>query len=346
VPCVLQPGLSVFSISVQDPKAAGNTHNSRYIVYYVRPFYTLPWFYGTLAGSLALLAGGVYEVKRHRRRLLSRRRFNPYVAGAPVLQDELFFGREQLLKVVLQSIHNNSIMLYGERRIGKTSFQHFLKKRLSQLDDPEYDFYPVFIDLQGVPQERFFATMRDEIFREIPFVLDGALPSPADGSAYDYRELVEDIRRVLKILEARTDKKVKLVLQMDEVDQLNSYDPRINQRLRSLFMRNFSENLAAVVSGIAIQKRWEGEGSPWYNFFEEIEVKPLRPEDAERLIERPIRGKFKLEKGVTERVLSSTGCKPYLIQKMCIALVNRMHDEGRQRITLDDVKAVGQPVEV
>jgi tetratricopeptide (TPR) repeat protein len=344
----LRPGVSVFSVSAEDPAVAGSVQTSRYLVYYVAPFYTNAWFLGSLGVLIAALFGGIYGRKRHRRSVQSKRRFNPYVAGAPVLQDDMFFGREELFKSILQSVHNNSIMLFGERRIGKTSFQHHLKKKLARLDDPEYSFYAVFIDLQGVPQDRFFVTLRDEIFRELAPLLGGAQPgsAPSDGSPYDYRELVDDIRNVLKILEARSAKKVKLVLQMDEVDQLNSYDPRINQRLRSLFMRNFSEKLAAVVSGVSIQKRWEGEGSPWYNFFEEIEVKPLRREDAAKLIERPIQGTFKLEKGVTDRIIEITDCKPYLIQKLCITLINRMHDEGRRTVTVADIDAVGRDVEL
>ena len=97
---------------------------------------------------------------------------------------------------------------------------------------------------------------------------------------------------------------MKLVLLMDEVDELNDYDPRINQKLRSLFMKSFAENLVSVVSGVEIKKHWEREGSPWYNFFEEIEVKPFRREDAVELIERPIRGVFKLEDGVVDRILA------------------------------------------
>lgn len=344
----LRPGLSLFTVKATDPADPDKSQTSQYPVYYVIPFYKAKWFWGFVGGFTLLTAATYYGLRQRRLRQHSKRRFNPYVAGAPVLQEELFFGREQLLKRVLQSVHNNSIMLYGERRIGKTSFQHFLKRRLARLDDPEYSFYPVYVDLQGVPEERFFSTLRDEVYREYAPILPGVQGNTGSrpDSAYDYRDFVEDIREALKALRARTKKKVKLVLQMDEVDQLNGYDPRVNQRLRSLFMRDFAENLAAVVSGVAIQKRWEGEGSPWYNFFEEIEVPPLVPEDATRLIELPVKGKFKLEKGVAERVISATGCKPYLIQKICIALINRMHDAGRREVLVEDVDVVGRFMEI
>ncbi len=95
-------------------------------------------------------------------------------------------------------------------------------------------------------------------------------------------------------------------------------------------------------SAVAIKKQWQREGSPWYNFFEEIEIKPFRREDAAELIEKPIRGIFKLEDGLTDRIIEITEGKPYLIQKLCIALVNRLYEQGRRRITLDDVEAVGR----
>ena len=81
---------------------------------------------------------------------------------------------------------------------------------------------------------------------------------------------------MLKVLGGRTTKHVKLVLLIDEVDELNDYDPRVNQRLRSLFMRAFADRLVSVVSGVSIKKQWEREGSPWYNFFQEIEVPTAR----------------------------------------------------------------------
>jgi AAA+ ATPase superfamily predicted ATPase len=259
----------------------------------------------------------------------------------------MFLGREALLSQILQTIHNNSILLYGERRIGKTSLQHHLKKRLQQMQDPKFAFFPVFIDLQGTPQERFFWTLGHELFHELGPLLDGKLEGrgPKDGEDYPYETFVRDVRDVLKVLRERNQKMVKVVLLIDEVDELNDYDPRINQKLRSLFMKNFAENLAAVVSGVGIKKQWESEGSPWYNFFEEIEVRPFSAKDAVELIEKPIRGIFTLSPDVVDRIVQKTNCKPYLIQKVCIALVNRLHAEGRRRITVADVDAVGRAAE-
>jgi hypothetical protein len=97
---------------------------------------------------------------------------------------------------------------------------------------------------------------------------------------------------------------------------------------------------------VGIKKRWESEGSPWYNFFEEIEVKPFQRQDAERLIREPIRGIFTVEKGVVDEIIERTDCRPFQIQKWCIALVNRLHEERRRRITLADVEAVDRLSEV
>jgi len=58
---------------------------------------------------------------------------------------------------------------------------------------------------------------------------------------------------------------------------------------------------------------------------------------------RPIRGMFKLDRGVENKIMSITGGKPYLIQKVCISLVSRLHEQHRRRITMADVEAVGRP---
>jgi tetratricopeptide (TPR) repeat protein len=341
VESTLAPGLATFRLVATDSEEL--ISSSEYAVIYARPSYRAPWFYGLLLGSGVLVSAALLWRRSRRRKRLRSRRFNPYIAGAPVLDDDMFFGRHDLVDRILQTIHNNSLLIYGERRIGKTSIQHQVKKRLLELDDPHYEFHPVFVDLQGTPETRFFQTIADDIFHDLAPVLDGLSPGKDTTGDYSYRDFVRDVHAVIKTLKNRTSKKAKLVLLIDEVDELNDYDPRINQKLRSLFMKSFAENLAAVVSGVEIKKHWEREGSPWYNFFEEIKVEPLGPQEARELIERPISRMFKLDGGVVQRIISLTGGKPYLIQKLCISLVTRLHVQNRRKITIADVEAVGRP---
>jgi AAA+ ATPase superfamily predicted ATPase len=72
---------------------------------------------------------------------------NPYVAGSPIRGQEMFFGRdnvfEWLREHLIGQFQDNAIVLYGERRTGKTSILYQIPRRL---DDPSY--IPVLIDLQ------------------------------------------------------------------------------------------------------------------------------------------------------------------------------------------------------
>jgi hypothetical protein len=336
----LAGGPSTYNLVATDN--AGLSTSAEYTVVYNVPFYRSPWFRLTIVILPLAALGFVWAQRTRRRRQLVKRRFNPYIAGAPVLEREMFFGRDQLIERILQTIHNNSLLLYGERRIGKTTLQHHLRRRLQRLDDPHYEFFPVYIDLQGTPESQFFSTLAEDVFHELAPVLGGLQPGeglPPDA-VYGYRELVADLRKVFKVLEERSSKRVKLVLLIDEVDELNAYDPRVNQRLRSLFMKSFADNLVAVVSGVEIRKQWDKEGSPWYNFFEEVEVTPIDRDHAVELITKPMGGIFKIGPEVIDRILELTDRKPYLVQRLCIALVNRMYEEGRRQVTIADVEAV------
>ncbi len=337
----LEPGVTTLRLVAMDAETL--TSSAEYTVVYLKPFFRAAWFYGALAALLAVAAGALLTVRARRRLRLRRRRFNPYMAGAPVLDGKLFFGREQLLERILQTLHNNSLLLHGERRIGKTSLQHQLKKRLEALEDPAYEFFPVYIDLQGTREEHFFATLGEEIFDELAPALGGLEPSAPFSTAYSYRNLVADLRAILKTLRAHTDKRVRLVLLIDEVDELNDYDPKVNQKLRSLFMKSFAEELVAVVSGVAIKREWDREGSPWYNFFEEIDVGPFTPEHARELVEEPIRGVFQLEDDVVERIVELTEGRPYRIQRLCMKLISRAYELKRSSISVADVEEIGDP---
>jgi tetratricopeptide (TPR) repeat protein len=314
--------------------------NRRLRFYETRAF--LP---SALAAALGLVGTGL-GIQRIRRSRAIRRRFNPYIAGAPVLEDDMFFGRQKLMARILNVLHHNSLMITGERRIGKTTFLYHLKKALEVDTGTEYKFFPVFTDLQGVPESAFFHTVvadAVDALRLSPATLSGLRFKP-ELDKYDGRDFSHDLQRVIEELKTRTDRRVKLALLIDEVDVLNEYSERVNQRLRSIFMKTFSEHLVAIMSGVGVKRTWKSEGSPWYNFFDEVELKAFSREEAEALIRRPVEGIFRFDQDAVEAIVTHSEMKPFFVQKFCIHAINLMLEEGRSAVRLADVEAVREAV--
>lgn len=335
----LRAGATALTVVATD--SAGLSSRSQYAVIYQPPWFLSPWLYAASGASLGLGAAGLVAYRRRKLRYRRERKFNPYIAGRPIFDESLFYGREPLVQRILQTVPNNSLLLHGERRIGKTSLLHQVERRLEALDDPTYVFHPVYVDLQGTPEERFFATLADQTFEALAPRVGGIDREPALGRpGYSHHDLVRELHVLIKRLKELSPKEVKVVLLIDEVDELNDYDPRVSQSLRSLFMKRFAENLAAVVAGVRIRKEWEKEGSPWYNFFEEIEVDAISAQEAQRLVLEPVRGLFRFEAGTAERIVAAAGGKPFQIQRRCLALVQRLHEEGRRTVTQADVDAL------
>ena len=276
-----------------------------------------------------------------------RRRFNPYIAGAPVLDEDMYYGRQKLTARMLSTLHRNSLMITGERRIGKTTFLHHLLKVLANDEGGDWQFFPVFVDLQGVPERTFFHALMTEVVDalEVSPETRSSLRLRHESDGYEAREFSHDLKRVIEELKTRTRRRVKLALLIDEVDVLNEYSESVNQRLRGIFMKSFSENLVAVMSGVGIRRRWKSEVSPWYNFFDEIEIDPFSREEAEALIREPVGGVFRWKTEAVERILELSRLRPYLVQKHCVHAVNSMLEHGRSTIRLEDVEAARTAVE-
>ncbi len=335
----LEPGMNAIEVVAFD--TGGLTKEISFSIRRRLRFHETRWFLpSAAAGALGLLGLG-WGTHAVRRRRAMKRRFNPYIAGAPVLDDDMFYGREKLTARMLSTLHRNSLMITGERRIGKTTFLHHLKRVLAGDEGGEWRFFPVFVDLQGVPEQSFFHALMAEAVDalELSPATRQALRFTPEPEGYDARDFSHDLQQVIAELRTRTSRKVKLALLIDEVDVLNEYSESVNQRLRGIFMKSFSENLVAVMSGVGIRRRWKSEASPWYNFFDEIELLPFSREEAEALVREPVAGVFRWRPEAVERVLELSHLRPYLVQKLCVHSVNHMLESGRSTIRPEDVDA-------
>ncbi len=316
----------------------------------VSPSFFLPWLRAVLiAFPLSLLFGfgGSAILKRRRRRRAVARGFNPYIAGTPILEENMFFGREKLLSQILSTLHHNSLLLHGERRIGKTSLLHGIYRHLKLLDDPEYEFLPVLIDLEGTPEDGFFGLLMSEITSQLDERIAGVDlrfdPTRARGG-YAGTDFVRDLRAIVRHLRKTSQRHPKLILLLDEVDVLNTFSNRTNQRLRSLFMKTFARHLGLVMAGVRISKEWDSEGSPWFNFFEEIPVRPLAMAEIRELVVKPVAGIYTYEEEAVQEIVTLAEGRPYIVQKLCIACVSRVAEEKRIKILVEDVVATARHI--
>jgi hypothetical protein len=198
-----------------------------------------------------------------------------------------------------------------------------------------------------VPERAFFYALMAEVADTIDLSAEtrGALRLRPESAGYEARDFSHDLKRVIEELKTRTRRRVKLALLLDEVDVLNEYSESVNQRLRGIFMKSFSENLVAVMSGVGIRRRWKSEVSPWYNFFDEIELAPFSREEAEALVREPVAGVFRWKPEAVERILELSRLRPYLVQKYCVHSLNHMLEEGRSTVRLADVETARVVVE-
>jgi AAA+ ATPase superfamily predicted ATPase len=275
------------------------------------------------------------------------RKFNPYISGGPIREPDMFFGREELLKKIINTLHNNSIMIHGPRRIGKTSLLYQLANRLRAASDPDYAFIPALIDLEGTAQEEFFHTLMEEILEDCQPYLTEKLSlayNEKGGRAYTHRDFARDLSTLIGYLQQNSDKEIRLILLLDEVDVMNRYDQLVQQQLRRIFMKTFARNLGAVVAGVHINKEWDRLESPWYNLFLEMELPPLSREEAIRLIKEPVKGVYSYEDEAVEAIWEYSQGHPQLVQQLCLEAVNRLLQEGRSRVTKADVESVYQEI--
>ncbi len=355
----LRPGMYTFLVQAIDEDGNYSDPPAAVQIQVLPPptEFTVPlvkWTLPRVAGIAFMLITGLFLLSLvyivvgflHRRRRVRQaieRHFNPYVAGTPIMDEDLFFGREDQLKRLLSILHYNSVMVHGERRIGKTSLLRQLAIHLKRVDDPDYFFIPVFVDLEGTPEEEFFYSLMDTILIGLD---EGGYPIPPKQkltismkkpAEYTDRDFRRDMRRTIATLqEVAPGKHLRLILLLDEIDTINRYSSRTQQQLRRLFMENFAPFVGAVVAGVNISKEWDREESPWYNLFTEMKLQPFSRADAEALIREPVRGFYEFDEDAVEFIWKHSKGKPHRIQQLCLEAVNSMLDAKRSRVTIDD----------
>lgn len=159
---------------------------------------------------------------------------NPYIAGNPVGGTPNFIGRADILREVLRVMrhpHQNLIVLYGQRRIGKTSVLQQLAASLPT----EGHYYPIYFDLQDKASWPLSRVLTD-LARAISYELaqQGPPELRATGPLLSDEEPVRAFQETwLPAILQRLPEGHSIVLLFDEFDVLA--DPKGGQAGADLF---------------------------------------------------------------------------------------------------------------
>ncbi|MBW4593538.1 MAG: ATP-binding protein [Brasilonema angustatum HA4187-MV1] len=272
---------------------------------------------------------------------------SPYIIGVPLtLEQEIFTGRDDIGTRIEQLILDRRrppLLLYGQRRMGKTSLLNNLGKLLPN------SIIPLFIDLQSAPSS---ASNNAGFLYNLA---KGMINSAKKQSALTLPSLTrEDLEKdpftcfdewLDKVEEALQDNTA--LLSLDEFEVLDSaitkgrFDEQdVLGMLRHLIQhRPRFKVLLAGSHTIEEYQRW----ASYLINVQVVHISYLKKDEARQLIERPIKDfTLRYEPDAVERVLQLTRCHPFLVQLLCgeiVALKNEQDTSVRRLAILADVEA-------
>jgi len=258
---------------------------------------------------------------------------NPYVAGPPIQDERKFFGHQDTLDWVAQGLRNpttNSLVLFGQRGIGKTTLLLQLGRTL-----PADTFLPVYFDLYG----RASSTLGQVLVDLTNAVTEQAGLEQYDPEAFDDRGLFFS-RTFLPQVYAALGQNRRLVFLLDEFDVL---DEATEEELPAMaaakslfrFMRRVMTQDSRPAFVFAIGRRIDDLALDFTATFKASlvrEVWVLDRESAEAIVRQaespgqPGRnGALRFTNQAVDRILSLTSCHPYLTQLLCQQIWERAY---------------------
>ncbi len=264
---------------------------------------------------------------------------NPYIPGQPVKSKDMFFGREDVFDFLRQYLagayQDNTVMLYGQRRTGKTSILYQLLLDPGRIGP---DYVPVLISLEGLQDVETNAGIFLEIAAAIAVKLKLDIPAANkfDSANHYFRHtFLGEAKQHLG--------KQKLLLMIDEYEVLEaSVDnphPAVNttlfHQLRHL-MQHY-DWLSFILVGS--HKLEELNPAYWKEFTDTIyqTISFLDAESAGNLIQEPARrASIAYNAQAVEQLLALSGCHPYFLQALCQSAFARGISRGA--ITEPDVE--------
>ncbi|MDI6768247.1 MAG: AAA family ATPase [Anaerolineales bacterium] len=269
---------------------------------------------------------------------------NPYIAGAPVVETRMFFGREDVFDWTQNSLTgqyaDHTLVIHGQRRVGKTSVLKQLGNRL-----PE-KYIPVFFDLQGrthTTLDRFLWWLAREIVRVLKQERGIEIPVPEKEDFTADLEYFENkfLSGLRPILGDNT-----LLLTFDEFDNLEESEVKkeLARPLVDYLRRLMGEAGMSFIFSIGSSgRKLENMQASYTEFFKTALYKKisfLSRDQTSHLVAKPVEGVLEYERPAVDMIFETAFGHPYFTQLMCHELFARCQRTEQRKIAKVDVESV------
>jgi len=279
---------------------------------------------------------------------------NPYVVGDPV-SGRLFVGRNDLFNRIAgiwaAKPNPDSIILYGHRRMGKSSILRNLSAAA-----PEGSLI-TYIDLMGEAAfvqsiADFLLGVADKIQATLQRALPEAAPPLPDPSHFSTQASARIYfeRFMGQVREALAGRKFFLVLDEFEALEKAVQEGKLDANIYPYLRARTQEPWITLVMGgkHTLDEMTRDYEQPFHGSYTNLHVSYLSHSAAAQLIANPAED-FDLDYApeAIERIITATGGQPYLIQLVCQQAVELLNHElfdrnqdRDDRVTLSDIETV------
>lgn len=272
---------------------------------------------------------------------------NPFVFGNPVGErfENVFMGRrdivQQLEASVLGSAHPPTLLLYGPRRMGKSS----ILKQLPKLLGP--DFAVADIDCQRPAVTESSAGLLAMMTRAISagikrWQIDIIPLGRNDFGDAPFGVFDDWLQKVEQAVEARSSDSLRILWCLDEFERLQeSLDAGWGGKVLDQ-LRHTLQHRPLFVLLFCGSHTFEEQGPAWTDRFisaRRLRVSFLPREDLLPLLTQPCEG-FDLtyEPGALDAALDATAGQPFLTQAVGFELVQYLNEDERKVASVADIE--------
>jgi GTP diphosphokinase / guanosine-3',5'-bis(diphosphate) 3'-diphosphatase len=266
---------------------------------------------------------------------------NPY--GSGIAEGSRFYGREvereRVLGFLRNKTQNVAILLWGQRRIGKTSFVLRLKEQAAGI------YLPIYIDLQGLKDASTAMFLHRLMDRISQVFKDNAVDTPQEITVPAHNRLRKDPLAYFDTFMNRIEEITKsfpLVLILDEFQCLNSLREEgatrsaIFNRLRSHSQHGQGIHLILSGGGLLSYLKDQSDIASLFNIAHPEKLGCLESRAARQLIKDGLSKVGSITDNAITLLLSYTAGHPYYLQLLCSILYDYAQ-EDRSVLTSDVV---------